>query len=306
MANMWGDMAEDEYYASQGVKNAREHFESPQGTLFTQSWLPLNQAPKGVVCCTHGYGSDSAWSFQLLTIALAQRGYAAYAADMPGFGRSWGLPGYVESFDIAAASLSSFYGSVRARPAHRGLRGFLLGESMGGAMTLLMHLQNPQGWDGIILSAPLIGVASAMAVPWAYMAGYKLFGRLIWKWPIVPAATGTPNVFRNPARRELILSNPRRYAAAPRVKTMLEIERICDFLHQNLGRVSVPFLVLHGTEDNITDPKASQKLYETAASEDKTIKLYQGAFHSLLQGELDQVRAQVLDDITSWLDARSS
>lgn len=73
--------------------------------------------------------------------------------------------------------------------------------------------------------------------------------------------------------------------AAPRVQMMPEIKRVCDFLHQYLGRVFVPFVVLFEIVIYIADSKASQKLHETASSTD----CYQGAFHSLLQGELDQV-----------------
>ncbi|BBN11631.1 acylglycerol lipase [Marchantia polymorpha subsp. ruderalis] len=310
MANMWGDMPEDEYYASKGVKNAREEYESPQGKLFTQSWLPAgDQPPKGLVCCTHGYGADSGWTFELLPMALAQRGYAAFAADMPGFGRSWGMPGLVENMDASSASLASFYDSVRHRPAFRSLPAFLFGESMGGAIALLIHLHSSsdeQGWAGLILSAPLIGIGTAMAVPEALLASFKKLSPLAAQGQFVPDGPVAPNVFRDVARRDLIFQNPRRYVGAPRAQTRLEMERICDFLQQNMAKVSVPFLVLHGTDDNVTDPNLSQKLHDTAASHDKSIKLYEGAFHSLLQGELEHVRAQVLDDITAWLDARSS
>lgn len=71
-------------------------------------------------------------------------------------------------------------------------------------------------------------------------------------------------------------------------------------------QVSAPLLILHGAADKITDPKVSQFLYEKACSKDKTLKLYEGGFHSLLEGEPDDRIFAVHDDIISWLDSRCS
>lgn len=42
----------------------------------------------------------------------------------------------------------------------RGLPCFILGQSMGGAVTLKVHFKDPHGWDGIILVAPMCKVSS--------------------------------------------------------------------------------------------------------------------------------------------------
>lgn len=93
--NFWGDAPEEEYYASQGVKNSQEYFETPNGRLFTQSFLPLDQKVKASVYMTHGYGSDTGWMFQKICISYAQWGYAVFAADLLGHGRSDGIRCYM-------------------------------------------------------------------------------------------------------------------------------------------------------------------------------------------------------------------
>lgn len=40
----------------------------------------------------------------------------------------------------------------------RGLPFFIMGESMGGAVTLKIHLKEPYKWDGVILVAPMCKV----------------------------------------------------------------------------------------------------------------------------------------------------
>lgn len=93
--NFWGYMPEEEYYTSQGVRNAKEYFETPNGKLFTQSFLPLDQKVKATVYMTHGYGSDTGWMFQKICMNFATWGYAVFAADLLGHGRSDGIRCYL-------------------------------------------------------------------------------------------------------------------------------------------------------------------------------------------------------------------
>lgn len=67
-------------------------------------------------------------------------------------------------------------------------------------------------------------------------------------------------------------------------------------------QVSLPLLILHGEADIVTDPSVSKALYEKANNKDKKLCLYKDAYHSLLEGEPDEMIFQILDDIISWLD----
>lgn len=69
-------------------------------------------------------------------------------------------------------------------------------------------------------------------------------------------------------------------------------------------QVTLPFFVLHGEADMVTDPEVSRALYEGASSKDKTIKLYPGMWHALTSGEPDHNIEIVFSDILSWLDKR--
>lgn len=83
---------------------------------------------------------------------------------------------------------------------------------------------------------------------------------------------------------------------------------LCFFLHAIIViynfQVSAPLLILHGAEDKVTDPLVSQFLYEKACSKDKTLKIYEGGYHGILEGEPDERISSVHDDIISWLDSR--
>jgi alpha-beta hydrolase superfamily lysophospholipase len=86
---------------------------------------------------------------------------------------------------------------------------------------------------------------------------------------------------------------------------MRQLRRLCSVFLDRCGEVRTPLLALHGTADNITAHEGSRMLIDRAASPDKTLRLYDGCFHCLIQGELDSNAALVLSDIKAWLDART-
>lgn len=53
---------------------------------------------------------------------------------------------------------------MTARPELRGLPRFILGQSMGGAITLKVHLKEPNNWDGVVLVAPMCKVRSFFSI----------------------------------------------------------------------------------------------------------------------------------------------
>lgn len=305
-ANFWGDMPEEEYYTSQGVRNTKSYFETPNGKLFTQSFLPLDLPVKASVYMTHGYGSDTGWLFQKICISFANWGYAVFAADLLGHGRSDGLRCYLGEMEKVAASSLAFFRSVRTSEPYRHLPAFLFGESMGGAATMLMYFQSePDLWTGLIFSAPLFVMPEDMKPSKVRLFLYGLLFGAADTWAAMPEKKMVGKSIRDPEKLKIIASNPRRYTGAPRVGTMRELARVCQYIQENFGKVTAPFLTVHGTADGVTCPTSSKLLYEKAASGDKTVKIYEGMYHSLIQGESDENANRVLKDMREWIDERS-
>jgi len=86
--------------------------------------------------------------------------------------------------------------------------------------------------------------------------------------------------------------------ATQTAKVMIDAARR---LHEEFPLIKLPVLILHGTEDKATNPSGSQFLYDNAGSTDKTLKLYEGHYHDLLN---DVDKEVVIADINSWIDAR--
>eukprot|EP00256_Glycine_max_P021962 XP_003542674.2 caffeoylshikimate esterase [Glycine max] len=306
--NFWGHTPEEEYYTSQGVRNTKSHFETPNGKIFTQSFLPLNLQPhqvKATVFMTHGYGSDTGWLFQKICINFATWGYAVFAADLLGHGRSDGLQCYLGDMDKIAATSLSFFLHVRNSHPYKNLPAFLFGESMGGLATLLMYFKSePDTWTGLMFSAPLFVIPEDMKPSRVHLFMYGLLFGLADTWAAMPDNKMVGKAIRDPEKLKVIASNPRRYTGPPRVGTMRELLRVTQYVQDNFSKVTTPFFTAHGTSDGVTCPSSSKLLYEKGSSEDKTLKLYDGMYHSLIQGEPDESANLVLGDMREWIDER--
>ena len=77
--------------------------------------------------------------------------------------------------------------------------------------------------------------------------------------------------------------------------------RANERLKREFSLITLPVLILHGTADKTTVPGGSHLFHETVGSKDKTIKLYEGHFHDLLN---DLGKEQVMADIVAWIEAR--
>uniref|UniRef100_A0A804QUY5 Serine aminopeptidase S33 domain-containing protein n=1 Tax=Zea mays TaxID=4577 RepID=A0A804QUY5_MAIZE len=124
--------------------------------IFWKSWLPREgTATKAALFFCHGYGDTCTFFFEGIAKRIAAAGYAVYAMDYPGFGMSYGLHGYIASFDGMVDHVIEQYARIRGMKEVCELPHFLLGQSMGGAVALKVHLKQQQEWDGVLLVAPM-------------------------------------------------------------------------------------------------------------------------------------------------------
>ena len=81
-------------------------------------------------------------------------------------------------------------------------------------------------------------------------------------------------------------------------QTLAAMVRADDRLKQEFPQIKLPLLILHGTADKAAKASGSQYFYDTAGSSDKTLKLYDGHFHDLLN---DLGKEDVMADIKAWI-----
>ena len=83
--------------------------------------------------------------------------------------------------------------------------------------------------------------------------------------------------------------------------TVAALVRADERLREEFPRITLPVLIMHGTDDKATVCHGSEFFYETVGSKDKTLKLYEGHYHDLLN---DVGKEGVMADITAWVHKR--
>ncbi len=127
-----------------------------------QQWTPPGDM-RGVIVALHSFGDYRA-AFNLAAPALARRGYRVYAFDQAGFGTRnlndrWA--GEERLVDDAARAVAD------AARQHPGQPLYLLGESLGGAVAILVAHRHPElPIRGLILAAPAVREGIRLRYGW--------------------------------------------------------------------------------------------------------------------------------------------
>ncbi|CAO1947907.1 unnamed protein product [Urochloa humidicola] len=273
--------------------------------IFWKSWLPREgTATKAALFFCHGYGDTCTFFFEGIAKRIAAAGYAVYAMDYPGFGLSYGLHGYIASFDGMVDHVIEQYARIRGMKEVRELPHFLLGQSMGGAVALKVHLKQQKEWDGVLLVAPMCKISEDVTPPAPVLKALNILSCLLPEAKLFPQKDIGDLAFRDPRKRKVAEYNAISYCDQMRLRTAVELLKATKDIESQLEKISSPLLILHGAADMVTDPQVSKFLYEKASAKDKTLKLYEGSYHAILEGEPDDRIATAINDIISWLDSR--
>lgn len=288
-----------------GINYEEEYILNSRGVkLFTCQWITQNEDPKALIFLCHGYGVECSITMRGTGIRLAKEGFAVYGIDYEGHGKSSGLQGYISSFDELVNDCSEHFQNICAKKGNKIKKRFILGESMGGAVALTLHRKMPNFWDGAVLVAPMCKIAEKMRPHPVVINVLTTLCKIIPTWKIIPTEDIIESAIKNPEWREEVRNNPYCYKGKPRLKTGFELLTVSLEIEKRLNEVSLPFMIVHGGDDTVTDPSVSEALYNTACSGDKTFKLYPRMWHALTSGEPQENIDLVFGDIISWLNER--
>ena len=257
-------------------------------TLFVRSWRPDANA-RGVVVFVPGFNSHSAY-FGWAAEQLVAVGLVVYALDLRGRGQSDGERFYVEKFSDYVDDVSAVVSLAKSREP--GLPTFLLGHSAGGVVACLYTLDHQSELSGLISES----FAHDIPAPDFALAVFKGLSHIAPHAHILHLKN---EIFsRDPKAVEAMDADPLIAHETQPTKTLAEMVRADERLKKEFPSITIPVLILHGTADQATRPSGSQRFYDMAGSQDKTLKLYEGHFHDLLN-DLD--KETVMADIKDWI-----
>ena len=260
--------------------------------IFTRSWRPATGQPRAVVVIVHGFNSHSG-QYTWVAEQFVDSNLAVYALALRGRGRSDGERFYVETIEDYVNDVATF---VRiAKSAEPGLPVFVLGHSAGGVVSCVYTLEHQSEINGLICE----DFAYELPVPDLVLLFVK---GLSYITPHTHVYTLTNEDFsRNTSVVESMNTDILIKGESQPAQTSKAMLDAAQRLSEEFPAITLPLLILHGTADKVTKPSGSQEFYERAGSTDKTLKLYEGHYHDLLN---DIGKEEVMADITAWIDKR--
>lgn len=275
------------------IANAHEEkIDSTKGVkIFVRSWIPESRSRALVVVC-HGVNSHSG-QYNWVGEQFAANGLATYALDLRGRGRSDGERFYVEHIDDYVADLGSTVDLATSR--NPGLPAFVLGHSAGGVVSAVYMLENQTKVAGFVCES----FAFQVPAPGFALAAIKGLSHVA---PHLPVLTLKNEDFSRDAKAvEALNHDPLTANESQPAITVAALVRADERLREEFPHITLPVLIMHGTADKATVCRGSEFFYQTVGSQDKTMKLYEGHYHDLLN---DFGKEQVMQDIQNWIDAR--
>ena len=173
---------------------------------------------------------------------------------------------------------------------------YLLGHSAGGVVSCVYTLEHQAELAGLICES----FAFQVAAPDFALAVVKGLSHIAPHAHVLHLKN--EDFSRDPEVVRAMNEDPLIAGETQPTLTVAELVRADERLKREFPLITLPVLILHGTADKVTNPKGSQLFFDTAGSADKTLKLYDGHVHDLLN---DVGREQVLQDILDWIGARA-
>lgn len=297
-------------------------FVDPEGyRIFVYRWEPGVPA-RAAVQVAHG-AVEHALRYERLADFLAERGYAVYANDHRGHGRTAGTMEAAgqagdDGWNGIVRDAAQLTGIIKGE--HPGVPVFLLGHSLGSMLAQQYIQEYGAGLAGAILSGSwgTFGDTSAMeaavdaaiaangrtapSMEWVAMFGSfneRFEGRTPFDW-----------LSRDPAEVDAYVADP--WSGSFAFSNGL----VRDFFtgmteawrpeHEARIPKGLPVLIISGDQDPAGGYGAATQVlvdrYRALGLTDLTAKFYPGARHEVLN---ETNRDEVMADIAAWLDARA-
>ncbi|MEZ5040411.1 MAG: alpha/beta hydrolase [Saprospiraceae bacterium] len=271
------------------------HQTSDGEKLYLQAWEPETPR-KGAVLIVHGLGEHSG-RYAHFAAYLNQSGYAVYTFDGRGHGKS-SLPSptaYFASVEDYLKDIDDLFHKMKKYV--EGVPCFIFGHSMGGGLVTQYVLNYQPALNGVLLSGSallpgddispfLIKISTFMSKVAPKLRAVKLDSSHL---------SHDPEVMQKYNADELV------YSKGIPARTGAELIAMMNTIQANMTKFDAPVLIMHGTEDHLTNIKGSEMLYEKASSIDKTLKLYEGFYHEILN---EVEKETVMKDIVDWMNNR--
>ncbi|MFP6776403.1 MAG: alpha/beta hydrolase [PS1 clade bacterium] len=262
--------------------------------IFYKCWLPKDDI-KAVLLVVHGLAEHSGRYMNIVN-EFVPMGFAVYALDHIGHGKSDGIRGYVNRFSDYTNTLKIYLDKVLLWQTGKPI--FLIGHSMGGLISAEFLVNYDTELAGVIFSAPSIQAPKKTSI-WLVMAG-KLLSKFLPKVKLIKLTSSSVSSDQKVVNQyfddELV------YNGKTTARLAYEIFISMEMLVKNLYKINLPIIIFQGSQDKLVHPDGAQLLFESVQSSDKTLKIYSEMYHEVFN---EPDHEKVLNDLRYWLESRT-
>uniref|UniRef100_A0A8C7X0P5 Monoglyceride lipase n=1 Tax=Oryzias sinensis TaxID=183150 RepID=A0A8C7X0P5_9TELE len=234
--------------------------------LFCRYWEPA-APPRALVFVVHGAGEHSG-PYDEIARRLKELSLLVFAHDHVGHGQSEGERMNIKDFQIYVRDSLQHIDLMKSR--HPDLPVFIVGHSMGGAISILTACERPSEISGVVLIGPMVQMNPESATP------FKVFVAKLLNHMMPSLTLGSIEsrwVSRDKTQVEAYDNDELNYHGRLRVSFGIQLMGAAERIEREIPSISWPFLILHGDDDKLCDIRGSKMMHEKAASSDKKLKV---------------------------------
>lgn len=266
---------------------------SDEQNLIYRAFIP--EDPKASVIFVHGLGEHSL-KYDAFAEVFYKNSIAAFSYDQQGHGRSEGKRGYVNRFEDLVKDLRHFVDIVKVETLKEDV--FLIGQSLGSLISIVFAIRYSKKIKGVVASSPALRLGNPPSGLETAAAKLLTF--------FIPALTIFNRIpFEYISHDEKAILETKEDKLSHRmisIRLYLGMLEAMKYAFDNVSKIEVPILLLHGTGDKVTDVNATREFYDGLRSVDKEIKLYPKLYHELFR-EVEKEKIQ--GDVLSWVLKRA-
>lgn len=246
------------------------------------------EGAKAAVVISHGW-SEHVGRYLSLINWLNEQGYAVYALDHRGHGKSEGKRGHVRRWTDYARDLELLRSRVKPE------KQYLLGHSMGGMIAIVHALEFPEQFSAMALSGPASDVS--IAVPKIQ----QIIGNTMSSW--MPRLT-----IKNDIDPSVVCSDPAvvaDYVSDPfthgkvTARWFSEYMKIIKRVKQDASLIRTPLGIWHGEGDVLVEPWVSEEFYNRLTTPHRKRTIVTDALHEIL---LEPSWLKTSLEMKNWLE----
>ncbi len=256
--------------------------------LHVTLWEPAT-SPTALLYLCHGV-CEHMGRYDALASSLAAEGILVFGHDHVGHGQSEGDRVHIERYEQYVQDVIQTIEETKSRFAT--LPCYLMGHSMGGLIAGLVAIERQDWFKGLILSAPFVETE----VGWFFQKASKVIAFAAPQLGVKSIPTDTMSSILEVV--QTFVEDDLVYHGAIKSKWCSASFAAIAMFKEQVSRIELPLLLIHGTEDTLVPISASEFVAANATSQQIRFEKLDGSRHDVFH---DKDKERAIATVKEWI-----